>query len=106
MLRDRAEQTTHQLTCAQLVLFHALSDEISLTEYNRRLILDMDEQTWLAWTAFLSGGPLPAEPPLPEMLRRLSESVFNLAMMADRRCQRLGGRQLLAGRMNADGPPG
>ena len=86
MLQNPAWQATDQLTRGQLVLFHVLGDELRLTEDDRRLALDLDERTWLAWTDFLSNGPLPAEPPLPELLRRVSETVFNLAVMADRRC--------------------
>ncbi len=84
MLRNLARQETDQLTRAQLLLFHTLGDEIGLTGDDRRLALELDERTWMTWGDFLLLGPLPAEPPLPEMLRRLSESVFALAVMADR----------------------
>lgn len=88
MPSDPTSQATDQLARAQLMLLHALADEMGLTQDGRRLVLELDERTWLAWTGFLSGDSLPAEPPLPEMLRRLSENVFNLAVMAGPRCGR------------------
>jgi hypothetical protein len=30
------------------------------------------------------GGPLPDEPPLPEMLRRVGQAAFYLSVMAER----------------------
>ncbi|MEA2739012.1 MAG: hypothetical protein QOH05_2319 [Acetobacteraceae bacterium] len=89
MLRNLAWQATDTLTRAQLTMFHTLGDQISLTEDDRRRALNLDDRAWSAWTDFLSDGPLPAEPPLPEMLRRLGETAFNLSVVTD-------GRSLLA----------
>jgi hypothetical protein len=66
-------------------LFHGLGDQISLTGEDRRRALNLDDQAWTAWTDFLSDGPLPAEPPLPEMLRRLGETAYALSMVAEER---------------------
>ncbi len=85
MLQNLAWQATDELTRAQLAMFHAAGDRISLTEDDRRHALGMDERTWRAWTDFLSDGALPAEPPLPEMLRHLGEMAFNLSVMAEGR---------------------
>jgi hypothetical protein len=82
MLRNLAWQATDDFTRAQLALFHGLGDQISLTGEDRRRALNLDDQTW---TAFLSDGPLPAEPPLPEMLRRLGETAYALSMVAEER---------------------
>jgi hypothetical protein len=79
MLQNLAWQATDELTRAQLAMFHGLGDQISLTGEDRRRALDLDEHAWAAWTDFLSEGPLPAEPPLPEMLRRLGETAFQLS---------------------------
>jgi hypothetical protein len=86
MLRDPAWQAVDTLTRTHLTMFHALGDEISLSEDDRRRALNLDNATWAAWTDFRSDGALPSEPPLPEMLRRLGEIAFNLSVIADRRC--------------------
>jgi hypothetical protein len=85
MLRNLAWQATDTLTRAQLAMFHGLGDQIRLTEDDRRRALNLDDRTWSAWTDFLSDGPLPAEPPLPEMLRRLGETTFHLTTVAQGR---------------------
>ncbi len=85
MLRNLAWQKIDDLTRAQLAMFHALSDQINLTEDDRRRALNLDDLAWAAWTDFLSDGPLPAEPALPEMLRRLGETAFNVAVVAQPR---------------------
>jgi hypothetical protein len=85
MLRNLAWQATDNLARAQLAVFHGLGDQIRLTEDDRRRVLNLDDQAWTAWSDFLADGPLPAEPPLPEMLRRLGETAFTLSMLAERR---------------------
>jgi hypothetical protein len=84
MLRNLAWQATASLTRAQLAMFHALGDQISLSQDDRRRALDLDDRTWMAWASFLADGPLPAEPPSPEMLRRLGKAAFNLSIVAER----------------------
>jgi hypothetical protein len=85
MLWNLAWDATDTLTRAQLAMFHTLGDQISLTEDDRRRALDLNDRTWMAWMDFLSDGPLPAEPPLPEMLRRLGATTFNLSVVAEAR---------------------
>jgi hypothetical protein len=85
MLQNLTWQTTDDLTRAQLAMIHALGDSISLTQEDRRRALNLDDRTWLAWADFLADGPLPAEPPLPEMLRRLGETAFHLSVVAEQR---------------------
>jgi hypothetical protein len=85
MLRNLAWDKTDELTRAQLAMFHALSDEIRLSEDDRRRALDLDDGTWAEWQAFLADGGLPAEPAVPEMLRRLGETVFHLSVVAEAR---------------------
>jgi hypothetical protein len=84
MLQDPAWQATDALTRAQLAMFHALGDQINMTENDRRHALNLDDSTWRAWTVFRSDGPLPAEPPEPDMLLRLGVTVFNLSVVAER----------------------
>ncbi len=85
MLRDLGWQAIDNLARAQLAMVHALCDEIKLSPDDRRRALNLDDQAWRAWTDFLEDGPLPAQPPLPEMLQRLGETAFNLAVVADQR---------------------
>ena len=85
MLRNPAWQATDDLARAQLAVFHGLGERVCLTEDDRRRVLDLDDQTWRAWSDFLADGPLPAKPPLPEMLRRLGETAFALSLLAEHR---------------------
>jgi hypothetical protein len=85
MLRNLAWEKIDELTRAQLAMFHALSDAIALSADDRRRVLDLDDRTWAAWAAFLSDGPLPAEPALPEMLLRLGKAAFCLSVVAEGR---------------------
>jgi hypothetical protein len=83
MLRDLAWQAIDDLTRAQLAMFHALGDEISLTRAERQRALALDDRAWLEWTDFLTDGPLPAAPAVPEMLRRVAEAAFGLSLAAE-----------------------
>jgi hypothetical protein len=83
MLRNLAWQATDILTRAQLAIFHELGDRVSLTQDDRRRTLNLDDRSWAAWMDFLADGPLPAEPTLPEMLRRLGETTFQLSLVAE-----------------------
>jgi hypothetical protein len=85
MLRNLAWQKFDDVTRAQLAMFHALGDQINLTDDDRRRALDLDDRTWMAWANFLSDGPLPAEPTVPEMLRRLGKTAHNMAVVAQGR---------------------
>lgn len=85
MLRNLGRQSVSNLTRAQFEMFDALGNLISLTEDDRRRALDLDDHTWSDWRDFLLDGPLPSNPPLPEMLQRLSETAFNLAVMTEAR---------------------
>ncbi len=67
----------------QLGLFNDLSDRISLTPDDRRRALDLTDGDWRAWHDFLSDGPMPMRPPLPEMLWRLGRVAFNLTLVAE-----------------------
>ena len=64
--------------------FLALDSVLSLDEERRRRILLLDRQQWPQWARFLRNGPLPAEPAVPVMLRRLAAATFRLAAVAER----------------------
>jgi hypothetical protein len=85
MLRNLDWQATDDLARAQLDLFLVLGEEAGLTDDEKGRALDLDYQVWSAWTGFLADGPLPAKPPLPDMLLRLGESAFSLSDPA-RKC--------------------
>ena len=85
MLRNLAWQATDTLTRAQLAMFHGLADEISLTQDDRRRALNLDDRAWLEWTDFMTDGPLPAAPALPEMLGLLADAAFCLSVVAEGR---------------------
>ena len=59
----------------------------SPTDDQRRVLL-LSEQEWSDWSDFCQDGPLPAQPQLPVMLRRLGSASHRLAVLAERR----GGR--------------
>jgi hypothetical protein len=84
MLRNLAWQATDEMTRAQLAMFHALGDEISLTQDDRRRALSLDERAWAAWEDFMMDGPLPAAPTLSDMLQRVAQTAFCLSVVAKR----------------------
>jgi hypothetical protein len=83
MLCNLAWQATDDLIRAQLTVFHACCDQAGAREDDRRRALGLDNASWLAWRAFLDHGPLPAEPALPEMLRRIAVTSFRLLLAAE-----------------------
>ena len=85
MLRDLAWQATDDLTRAQLAMFLALGDEVGMTEDERRKTLGLTRNDWLAWNDFVADGPLPAEPPLPEMILRIGQAAFAASVMSELR---------------------
>jgi hypothetical protein len=87
-----------EIARAQFGLFHDLSDRISLSPDDRRRALDLTDGDWRAWHDFLADGPMPARPPLPEMLWRLGHVAFNLTLIAEPDAEprdRTSGLQLL-----------
>ena len=86
MLRNPAWQAIDTLTRRQLRMVRCLGDSISLTADDHRRALDLDNAAWEAWEAFLTDdGPLPANPPLPDMLQRLGQVAYHLSLLAERR---------------------
>lgn len=83
MLRNLAWQLVDDVARAQLAMFHAVGDKVSLTEDDRRRALGLDDGAWAAWTDFLAAGSLPTAPPLPEMLQRLGQTSYNLSVLAE-----------------------
>ncbi len=84
MLRDPAWHATDALTRAQLAMVRALGDDIGLTADEQRAALGLAAQQWQAWNDFLTNGPLPADPALPDMMLRLARTAFRLSLQAER----------------------
>ena len=66
-------------------MFSQLGEQMQLSEDDQRRVLLLSEQEWSDWADFRQDGPLPAQPQLPVMLRRLGSASHRLAVMADRR---------------------
>jgi hypothetical protein len=88
MLQNLAWQATDYLARNQLHVFSELGEEMRLSEDDRRRLLLLSRQEWANWSDFLQDGPLPAEPGLPVMLRRIGVASHRLAVLADRRSGR------------------
>ena len=68
----------------QFQALDSVSAELALDEERQRRILLIDQQAWPQWARFLRNGPLPAQPAVPVMLRRLAAATFRLASVAER----------------------
>jgi hypothetical protein len=68
----------------QFQALDSVGSQLSLDEERRRRILLIDRQAWPHWLRFLRNGPLPAQPAVPVMLRRLAAATFRLATVAER----------------------
>ena len=83
MLQSMTWFATDNLTRSQFQMFSQLGEQMQLSEDDRRRVLLLSEQEWSDWSDFLQDGPLPAQPQLPVMLRRLGSASHRLAVMAD-----------------------
>ncbi len=86
MRRNLAWRETDALARAQLTLLQTLGDQVNLAGDDRRRALSLTAHEWQTWTDFLMDGPLPAEPPLPEMLQRIGAVAHAISISAERRC--------------------
>jgi hypothetical protein len=66
-------------------IFFEVGDSIQLSADDRRRALALSERQWADWTGLLTDGPLPDEPVLPEMLQRLGNVTWSLAVAAEER---------------------
>jgi hypothetical protein len=87
MLRNLSWETTDNLARSQFQIYRELGDAMGFGEEDRRRVLLLNQQEWTHWAEFLNEGPLPAEPPLPEMLQRLGSANHRLAMLAEQRVE-------------------
>jgi hypothetical protein len=83
MLRNLSWEKTDALARSQFRIYQELGDAAQIAEQDRREALLLDQQQWGHWAEFLNEGPLPATPPLPEMLVRLGQASYLLALRAE-----------------------
>ena len=69
----------------QFAAFEAINSDIKLHRDRQRRMLLIAHDDWDRWSGFMAGGPLPAEPLPPVMLRRLATATYRLACLVDRR---------------------
>lgn len=85
MLQSLTWCATDNLARSQFQVFSQLGEEMRLSDNDRRRALLLSEQEWSDWSDFLQDGPLPAQPQLPVMLRRLGSASHRLAVIAESR---------------------
>ena len=84
MLQSMNWIATDNLARSQFQMFSEIGDELQISEDDQRRVLLLSEQEWSDWSDFRHDGPLPAQPQLPVMLRRLGSASHRLAVMVDR----------------------
>jgi N-acyl-D-aspartate/D-glutamate deacylase len=84
MLRNLSWHTTDTLARNQFHIYRELGNAMGISEDEGRRVLLLNPQEWNDWADFLNEGPLPAQPPLPEMLQRLGHASHHLAVLAER----------------------
>jgi hypothetical protein len=85
MLQSMNWLTTDKIAREQFQVFSQLGEQMQLSEDDQRRVLLLSDTQWSNWTDFRQEGPLPAEPQLPVMLRRLGTASHRLAVLAARR---------------------
>ncbi|HUN39466.1 MAG TPA: hypothetical protein VMU81_04175 [Acetobacteraceae bacterium] len=83
MLRNLSWESTDTLARSQFRIYQELGDAAQIAEEDRREALLLDQQEWSHWADFMNDGPLPATPPLPDMLVRLGQASYRLAVLSD-----------------------
>jgi hypothetical protein len=85
MLQSMTWLTTDRIARDQFQVFSQIGDQMQLSADDQRRVLLLSDKQWSDWSDFCQDGPLPAEPQLPVMLRRLGSASHRLAVLADRR---------------------
>ena len=85
MLQSMNWFATDNLARSQFQLFSDIVEQMQLSDDDQRRVLLLSEQEWAQWSDFCQDdGPLPSQPQLPIMLRRLGSASHRLAALADR----------------------
>jgi hypothetical protein len=79
-----APRPADRLAKDQFRAFSSLSNTIAVGPDDQRRVLLLSPKEWADWSAFLDDGPLPAQPELPVLLRRLGKASYRLAVIAER----------------------
>jgi hypothetical protein len=77
--------TTDKIARDQFQVFSQIGNQMQLSADDQRRVLLLSDKQWSDWSEFRQDGPLPSEPQLPVMLRRLGSASHRLAVLADRR---------------------
>ncbi len=88
MLQSMTWFATDNLARSQFQLFSEIGEQMQLSDDDRRRVLRLSAQEWAQWSDFCQAGPLPAQPQLPVMLRRLGSASHRLVTLADRAAAR------------------
>jgi hypothetical protein len=75
---------TDNLARSQFQVFSQIGEQMRLSADDQRRVLLLSEKEWSDWSDFRQDGPLPAQPQLPVMLRRLGNASHRLAVIAER----------------------
>lgn len=84
MLQSMNWDAMDNLARSQWRMYADIGDQMRIDAEDRRRVLLLDQRQWSDWADFVTDGPLPAEPPLPVMLRRLGRASHHLALLAER----------------------
>ncbi len=84
MLQSMTWFATDKMARSQFQIFSEIGAQMRLSDDDQRRVLLLSEQEWAEWSDFRQEGPLPAQPQLPVMLRRLGSASHRLAVLADR----------------------
>ena len=84
MLQSMTWCATDNLARSQFQVFSQIGEQMRLSADDQRRVLLLSEQEWSDWSDFRQDGPLPAQPQLPVMLRRLGNASHRLAVIAER----------------------
>jgi hypothetical protein len=84
MLQSMTWCATDNLARSQFHVFRQIGEQMQLSEDYQRRVLLLSEAEWSDWSEFRQDGPLPAQPQLPVMLRRLGNASHRLAVIAER----------------------
>jgi hypothetical protein len=84
MLQSMNWIATDNLARSQFQMFSEIGEELHISADDQRRVLLLSEQEWSDWSDFRHDGPLPAQPQLPVMLRRLGSASHRLAAIAER----------------------
>lgn len=85
MLQSMTWLATDKIARDQFEVFSQIGTQMHLSDDDKRRVLLLSDEEWSDWSGFRHDGPLPAQPQLPVMLRRLGSASHRLAVLADRR---------------------